>query len=105
VIVLLKRNRADLQRAFFPPSFQNAEQFVPRKPGEERAFPSFRVLVEVDDDFLIHLPFREASKVSVDHQLTGLINFLELELAMGWRNCASSSWAETDASNREFKVC
>jgi hypothetical protein len=57
--------RVDLQRAFFPPAFQNAEEAVPRNPGEERAFSAFRILVEVYDDFTIQLPTREASKVSI----------------------------------------
>ena len=35
---------------------------MPRLPGEERAYPYFRILVEVNDDFVIQVPFREASK-------------------------------------------
>jgi hypothetical protein len=107
VKIPLRNNSLDLQRAFFPPSFQNAEQFVPRKPGEERAFPFFRILVEVDNDFLIQVPFREASKVSAE-----FINEISqykpsparLELAMGWQICTSSNWTQTDASDDKYEM-
>ena len=61
---LTRHASSDLQRAFFPPAYRNTAPSSTPKPGQPRIFPAFRVLVEVDDDFVIHIPYREISKVN-----------------------------------------
>jgi len=54
-----------LQRLFFPPSWQNLEVSRVPGPGEKRTWTALQIFVELRDDTILHLPFREASKVSL----------------------------------------
>ncbi|KAF7288717.1 hypothetical protein HMN09_01377700 [Mycena chlorophos] len=56
------RQRAELQRAFFPPTYQNFEPTPRLKPGDKRLWTALQVFVELRDDTTLYIPFREASK-------------------------------------------
>lgn len=56
------RQRVELQRAFFPPAYQNAELSPRLKPGDKRMWTALQVFVELRDLTTLHIPFREASK-------------------------------------------
>ncbi|KAJ7783252.1 hypothetical protein B0H16DRAFT_1877649 [Mycena metata] len=56
------RQRAELQRAFFPPTYQNVEETPHLKPGDKRVWTAMQVFVELRDDTTLYIPFREASK-------------------------------------------
>ncbi|KAJ7703124.1 hypothetical protein B0H17DRAFT_922585 [Mycena rosella] len=51
-----------LQKAFFPPTYQNAEQTPHLKPGDKRVWTAMQVFIELRDDTTLYIPFREASK-------------------------------------------
>lgn len=55
--------RAELQRAFFPPTYQNVDETPHLNPGDSRVWTSMRVFIELQDDTTLYIPFREASKV------------------------------------------
>ncbi|KAJ6625576.1 hypothetical protein B0H10DRAFT_1782666 [Mycena sp. CBHHK59/15] len=56
------RQRAELQKTFFPPTYQNVEQTPHLKPGDKRVWTAMQVFVELRDDTTLYIPFREASK-------------------------------------------
>ncbi|CAA7261639.1 unnamed protein product [Cyclocybe aegerita] len=56
------RQRAELQRIFFPPTYQNNELSPELRPGDKRAWGALQVFVELRDDTTLYIPFREASK-------------------------------------------
>ncbi|KAJ7901907.1 hypothetical protein B0H14DRAFT_3080144 [Mycena olivaceomarginata] len=56
------RQRSELQKAFFPPTYQNAEETPHLKPGDKRVWTAMQVFIELRDDTTLHIPFREASK-------------------------------------------
>jgi hypothetical protein len=56
------RQRAELQRVFFPPTYVDAEARASPRPGEDRAWTALRVFVELRDGTTLHIPFREPSK-------------------------------------------
>ncbi|TDL24302.1 hypothetical protein BD410DRAFT_116796 [Rickenella mellea] len=56
------RQRARLQHAFFPPSFQHASPTVRLAPGDQRMCTFLKILWELRDGTTLHIPFREASK-------------------------------------------
>ncbi|KAF7361830.1 hypothetical protein MVEN_00527500 [Mycena venus] len=56
------RQRAELQKAFFPPTYQNAEETPHLKPGDKRVWTAMQVFIELRDDTTLYIPFREASK-------------------------------------------
>ncbi|KAJ7072266.1 hypothetical protein C8F01DRAFT_1205872 [Mycena amicta] len=56
------RQRAELQRAFFPPTYQNVEETPRLKPGDKRTWTALQVFIELRDDTTLYIPFREASK-------------------------------------------
>ncbi|KAF9529375.1 hypothetical protein CPB83DRAFT_789894 [Crepidotus variabilis] len=56
------RQRTELQRAFFPPSYQDNEVTPVLKPGDKRLWTALKVFVELREETSIHIPFREASK-------------------------------------------
>ncbi|TFK25683.1 hypothetical protein FA15DRAFT_334222 [Coprinopsis marcescibilis] len=56
------RQRAELQRAFFPSSYQD-QVVTPRlKPGDKRLWTSLQMFIELRGDTTVHVPFREPSK-------------------------------------------
>ncbi|KAJ6499231.1 hypothetical protein C8R45DRAFT_108777 [Mycena sanguinolenta] len=56
------RQRTELQKAFFPPTYQNVEETPRLKPGDKRAWTAMQVFIELRDDTTLYIPFREASK-------------------------------------------
>jgi len=62
-------SRAELQRAFFPPTYQNVEVTPQLEPGDQRLWPALQIFVELRDDTSLYVPFREASKVRLSHIL------------------------------------
>ncbi|KAJ7188161.1 hypothetical protein C8R46DRAFT_12137 [Mycena filopes] len=56
------RQRAELQKTFYPPTYQNAEETPHLKPGDKRVWTAMQVFVELRDDTTLYIPFREASK-------------------------------------------
>ncbi|KAG6841879.1 hypothetical protein C0991_005609 [Blastosporella zonata] len=56
------RQRGELQRAFFPPTYQDGEVTVALKPGDKRLWTAMRIFVELRDNTVLHIPFREPSK-------------------------------------------
>ncbi|KAG6832605.1 hypothetical protein H0H92_014441 [Tricholoma furcatifolium] len=63
------RQRVELQRVFFPPTYQDVEITSPPKPGDKRLWTAMTVFVELRDNTILHIPFREPSK---DWQWDGL---------------------------------
>lgn len=65
------RQRAQLQRVFFPHGYQNGSPSGILSPGEQRYCTCFKLLFEFRDVTTLHIPFREASKVgkSIDGTL------------------------------------
>jgi hypothetical protein len=93
--MLILAYRSELQKAFFPPTYQNAEESPHLKPGDKRVWTAMQVFIELRDDTTLHIPFREASKViflavEPDIFLVGLS-----ELAMGWTDKCSTTTQET----------
>ncbi|KAJ7579122.1 hypothetical protein C8J56DRAFT_337033 [Mycena floridula] len=56
------RQRAELQKIFFPPTFQNARETARLRPGDKRVWTALRVFIELRDQTNLRIPFREASK-------------------------------------------
>ncbi|KAG6849567.1 hypothetical protein H0H93_007348 [Arthromyces matolae] len=56
------RQRSDIQRVFFPPNYQDGAATTPLKPGDKRLWTAMRVFVELRDNTVLHIPFREPSK-------------------------------------------
>ncbi|KAF8271516.1 hypothetical protein EI94DRAFT_1770350 [Lactarius quietus] len=65
------RQRAELQRIFFPPTYSEAEQTRRLLPGDNRLWTAMRIFVELRGGTTLHIPFREASK---NWQWDGLVN-------------------------------
>ncbi|VDB95270.1 unnamed protein product [Peniophora sp. CBMAI 1063] len=63
------RQRADLQRAFFPPTYQSTEPTPKLSPGDNRTWTAMRIFVELRQGTTVYMPFREPSK---DWQWDGL---------------------------------
>ncbi|KAF9450414.1 hypothetical protein P691DRAFT_468038 [Macrolepiota fuliginosa MF-IS2] len=64
------RQRAELQKVFFPPTYQTVEQTRPVGPGDKRIWTALQIFVELRNETTLHVPFREASK---DWQWDGLV--------------------------------
>ncbi|KAF8161147.1 hypothetical protein B0H34DRAFT_654233 [Crassisporium funariophilum] len=56
------RQRAEIQRLFFPPTYQDSELQPSLRPGDKRVWSALQVFVELRDETTLHIPFREASK-------------------------------------------
>lgn len=56
------RQRADLQRFFFPSLCKDATPAKPQKPGEWRVATTFQLSIEMDDAVTLRVPIREESK-------------------------------------------
>ncbi|THH07232.1 hypothetical protein EW145_g3529 [Phellinidium pouzarii] len=56
------RQRAQIQRMFFPQIFQNNQPMEPLVPDERRCCTCLRLFLEFRGVTTIHVPFREASK-------------------------------------------
>lgn len=56
------RQRAELQRVFFPATYQNGTKTAKLNPGDKRIWTSLRVFIELRDSTMLHIPFREPSK-------------------------------------------
>ncbi|KAF8070507.1 hypothetical protein FPV67DRAFT_1756074, partial [Lyophyllum atratum] len=65
------RQRAELQRVFFPPTYQDGEVTPSLRPGDKRLWTAMRVFVELRENTVLHIPFREPSK---DWQWDGKID-------------------------------
>ncbi|KAI9455337.1 hypothetical protein BJY52DRAFT_1280457, partial [Lactarius psammicola] len=65
------RQRAELQRIFFPPTYNDAEQTRRLFPGDNRLWTAMRIFVELRGGTTLHIPFREASK---NWQWDGFVN-------------------------------
>lgn len=77
-------HRAELQRVFFPPAYQEADQTHRLGPGDHRIWTAMQIFVEFRGGTTLYIPFREASKV-FHHRHCVASNGLKLrlELAMG----------------------
>ena len=58
-----ERQRAQLQRVFFPQSYQNIQRSKQLEPGDQRYCTCMKLFFEFRDVTTVHIPFREASKV------------------------------------------
>ncbi|KAM0342370.1 hypothetical protein ACHAPQ_000098 [Fusarium lateritium] len=56
------RQRADLQRFFFPSLCKDATPAKPLKPGDWRVATTFQLYIEMDDAVTLRVPVREESK-------------------------------------------
>ncbi|RDB25364.1 Protein CSF1 [Hypsizygus marmoreus] len=56
------RQRAELQKAFFPPTYYDAEATSSLKPGDRRLWTAMRIFIELRDNTTLQVPFREPSK-------------------------------------------
>ncbi|GLB37483.1 putative fermentation associated protein [Lyophyllum shimeji] len=56
------RQRVELQRIFFPSAYRDGEVTPALKPGDKRLWTDLRVFVELRDNTVLHVPFREPSK-------------------------------------------
>jgi hypothetical protein len=63
VPVLTIRGSAELQKSFFPPTYQNVQETPHLKPGDKRVWTAMQIFIELRDDTTFYIPFREASKV------------------------------------------
>jgi hypothetical protein len=87
--------RAELQRIFFPPTYSDAEQTRRLSPGDNRLWTAMRIFVELRGGTTLHIPFREASKVTLRLKGANCTHAIHVpELAMGWsRQCPSTAHA------------
>ncbi|KAF9465079.1 hypothetical protein BDZ94DRAFT_1351083 [Collybia nuda] len=53
---------AELQKAFFPPTYQDGEVTPLLHPGDKRMWTALRVFIELHDSTTLQIPFREPSK-------------------------------------------
>ncbi|KAI0267154.1 hypothetical protein BC834DRAFT_969170 [Gloeopeniophorella convolvens] len=65
------RQRAELQRVFFPPGYHDAEQTRRLAPGDHRIWTAMRIFIELRGGTTLNIPFREASK---NWQWDGYVN-------------------------------
>ncbi|KAG6903050.1 hypothetical protein C0995_007483 [Termitomyces sp. Mi166 len=65
------RQRAELQKVFFPPTYHDGEVTASLKPGDKRLWTALQVFVELRDNTVLHIPFREPSKLLQDWQWDG----------------------------------
>ncbi|KAF6761220.1 hypothetical protein DFP72DRAFT_34729 [Ephemerocybe angulata] len=56
------RQRAELQKIFFPSTYQDVEVTQRLKPGDKRVWTALNVFIELRDETTMHVPFREPSK-------------------------------------------
>ncbi|KZT28945.1 hypothetical protein NEOLEDRAFT_1057065 [Neolentinus lepideus HHB14362 ss-1] len=63
------RQRTELQRVFFPSSYQDLQPTTFLRPGDKRMWTALKVFVELREGTTLHIPFRESSK---DWQWDGL---------------------------------
>ncbi|KAG0707320.1 hypothetical protein DFH29DRAFT_995117 [Suillus ampliporus] len=56
------RQRVHLQRTFFPPTYHDLEVSKHLKPGDKRTWTAMKVFVELRDETVFYVPFREPSK-------------------------------------------
>ncbi|KFY37478.1 hypothetical protein V494_04731 [Pseudogymnoascus sp. VKM F-4513 (FW-928)] len=56
------RQRADLQRAFFPSLCKDAAPADNLKPGDTRVATNLKIYIQLDDDTTLRVPIREESK-------------------------------------------
>ncbi|KAI0314094.1 hypothetical protein OF83DRAFT_1165342 [Amylostereum chailletii] len=56
------RQRAELQRAFFPPTYEDANPTLRLSPGDTRLWTAMRIFVELRGGTTVYIPFREPSK-------------------------------------------
>jgi hypothetical protein len=76
--------RAELQRTFFPPVYQDSSPTPRLRPGDTRAWPALKVFVELRDATTLQIPFKEPSKVKyILSYLTSVYSPLSVGLAMG----------------------
>jgi hypothetical protein len=59
------RQRAELQRIFFPSTYQDLEVTPKLKPGDKRMWTALNMFIELRDETTLEIPFREQSKVSI----------------------------------------
>ncbi|KAG6911117.1 hypothetical protein DXG01_003857 [Tephrocybe rancida] len=79
------RQRAELQRAFFPPTYHDGECTTPLKPGDKRLWTAMQIFVELRDNTVLHIPFREPSKACsyfLLHSFTTLTRRIGLAILM-----------------------
>lgn len=70
------RQRAELQRVFFPPTYQNVEVTERLKPGDNRLWTALNIFIELRDETTLQIPFREHSKV--------ISSFTEFNRRINW---------------------
>jgi hypothetical protein len=56
------RQRSELQKVFFPSTFQDNEKTGKLRPGDNRLWTHLQVFVELRGDTTLQIPFREPSK-------------------------------------------
>ncbi|KFX99623.1 hypothetical protein O988_03738 [Pseudogymnoascus sp. VKM F-3808] len=56
------RQRADLQRVFFPSLCKDATPAANLKPGDTRVASNLKIYIQLDDDTTLRVPIREESK-------------------------------------------
>lgn len=56
------RQRAELQKVFFPSTYQNAVVTERLKAGDKRVWTALNVFIELRDETSLNIPFREPSK-------------------------------------------
>lgn len=64
------RRRAELQKIFFPPSYHHASMTPRLHPGDKRSWTAMRIFVELREQTVLNIPFREPSKVRCSSILT-----------------------------------
>ncbi|KLO15399.1 hypothetical protein SCHPADRAFT_995885 [Schizopora paradoxa] len=92
------RQRVQLQRVFFPPTFQNHEPLLHLRPGDQRMCTCLKIFVEFRETTILHVPFREASK---DWQWDGKADYVRNSKL---REPASMQFRAGDASTLKYLV-
>ena len=83
-VLILRVCRVHLQRTFFPPTYHDLEVSKRLSPGDKRTWTAMKVFVELRDETVLYVPFREPSKVNLLQETYPSFVDPLLELAMGW---------------------
>lgn len=89
--------RAHLQRTFFPPTFHDLEVSQRLNPGDKRIWTAMKIFVELREETILNLPFREASK---NWQWDGIADAPKFRI----REHASLHVAAGDSSSINFLI-
>ncbi|GMG18522.1 unnamed protein product [[Candida] boidinii] len=106
------RQRFHLHKMIFPSLCRDAEEFEKLKPGMKRQYAGFNVFVEILDESIIRIPFREPSKDAVylhnpdyvNSSISRPFGWLELKMEKGSTISTHTSYIPTIENGWENKL-